>query len=91
MRPSARSPTTSRTAASRSRWSPVPTGVRTSGTFQAVDGATRVTMLTRGDSTGLFKIANPLLQRIGSRQMAADLAVLKDLLETPDVDVSELA
>ena len=54
-------------------------------TFEAVDGGTRVTMLTRGDNAGLFKISDPLLKRLATRQMAADLAILKELLEA-DID-----
>ena len=50
-------------------------------TFEAVDGGTRVSMVTRGDSTGLFKLADPVLKRMATKQMAADLNVLKELLE----------
>ena len=51
-------------------------------TFESVEGGTRVTLLTRGDSSGLFKLADPVLKRMGTRQMAADLAILKELLES---------
>jgi uncharacterized protein YndB with AHSA1/START domain len=50
-------------------------------TFEVADGGTRVTMLTRGDSSGLFKLADPVLKRMATKQMAADLTVLKELLE----------
>lgn len=50
-------------------------------TFEPVGDATRVTLLTRGDSTGLFKVADPVLKRIGTRQLVADLGNLKELLE----------
>lgn len=50
-------------------------------TFEEAEGGTRVTLLTRGDSTGLFKLADPVLKRIATKQMASDLAILKELLE----------
>lgn len=50
--------------------------------FEAVDGGTRVTLLTRGDSSGLFKLADPVLKRVATKQMASDLAILKELLES---------
>ncbi|HVM18617.1 MAG TPA: SRPBCC family protein [Egibacteraceae bacterium] len=50
-------------------------------TFEEVDGGTRITLVTRGDSTGLFKLADPVLKRMATKQMAADLAILKELLE----------
>jgi uncharacterized protein YndB with AHSA1/START domain len=50
-------------------------------TFEAVDAGTRVTMVTRADSTGVFKLADPVLQRMATKQMSADLTVLKELLE----------
>lgn len=59
-------------------------------TFEAVEGGTRVTLLTRGDSTGLFKIADPLLKRVATRQMAADLSILKELVSAPDVTLDDL-
>ena len=54
-------------------------------TFESAEGGTRVTMLTRGDSTGLFKLADPVLKRIAAKQMAADLGILKELLESEAV------
>lgn len=50
-------------------------------TFESVDASTRVSLRTRGETAGVFKLADPLVQRIGQRQMATDLANLKDLLE----------
>ena len=50
-------------------------------TFEEVEGGTRFTMVTRGENSGLFKLADPVLKRLAANQMAADLAVLKELLE----------
>ena len=50
-------------------------------TFQSVDGGTQVTFLTEGDSTGLFKIADPMLNKVGTRQLTADLLALKAMIE----------
>ncbi len=50
-------------------------------TFERVNGGTRVTLRTSGDSSGLFKLADPVLQRVAQRQMAADLGNLKEILE----------
>lgn len=50
-------------------------------TFEPVDGGTRVTLRSRGETAGLFALADPLVQRLGTRQMAADLENLKDLFE----------
>lgn len=51
-------------------------------TFESVDGGTQVTLSTEGDSSGLFKIADPVLNKIGTRQMGADLHTLKAILES---------
>lgn len=50
-------------------------------TFEPMDSGTRVTLLTEGDSSGMFKIADPVLTKVGTRQMAADLHVLKAIIE----------
>lgn len=51
-------------------------------TFEEAENGTRVTLLTRGDSSGLFKLADPVLKRVATKQMAADLGVLKELLQS---------
>ena len=50
-------------------------------TFETVDGGTQVTMMTEGDAGGLFKIADPVLNKVGTRQLSADLQALKAILE----------
>lgn len=55
-------------------------------TFEPVGNGTRVRLTTAGDSSGLFKLADPVLKRMATRQMASDLAILKELLEA---DVTE--
>ena len=52
--------------------------------FESVEGGTRVTMGGEGDSGGFFKLADPLINRMAGRQMEADLANLKDMLEAQD-------
>ena len=59
-----------------------PSGGANERTFEALDGGTRFTMVMRGDSKGLFKVADPVLKRMASKQMAADLDILKELLES---------
>jgi uncharacterized protein YndB with AHSA1/START domain len=54
-------------------------------TFETAGDGTRVTLRSSGDSTGLFKLADPVLKRMGTRQMAADLGILKELLESQAV------
>ena len=51
-------------------------------TFESVDGSTQVTLLTEGDASGLFKIAEPVLNKVGTRQMTADLHALKAIIES---------
>ncbi len=54
------------------------------GTYEVerADGGTRFMWATEGDPGGFFKVAEPLVVRVISRQVQADLATLKDLLET---------
>ena len=51
-------------------------------TFEPADDSTKVTLLTEGDSSGLFKIAEPMLNKVGTRQMSANLHALKAMLES---------
>ena len=53
-----------------------------SWTFEEVDGGTKVTQITEVEPRGFFKIAEPLLIRMFKRQSEAELANLKDLLES---------
>ena len=52
--------------------------------FESVEGGTRVTMGGEGDSGGFLKLADPLINRMAKRQMGADLANLKDMLEAQE-------
>ena len=58
---------------------PVPTNARIS--FAPVDGGTKVTIQGEIEAAGFFKLAEPILARMSSRQVETDLQTLKDLLE----------
>ncbi len=49
--------------------------------FEGHEGGTRVTIAGDLEATGFFKLAEPILTRIVKRQLANDVATLKDLLE----------
>ncbi|HKP53881.1 MAG TPA: SRPBCC family protein [Chloroflexia bacterium] len=59
-----------------------PVRVRASYTFEPVDGSTRVTDRAEFETTGLFKLAEPLFARSVEKQMKANFAKIKQLLET---------
>lgn len=46
------------------------------------EGRCRVSALVEGDSSGLFKLAEPLMRRMVEKSVRADYARLKDLLES---------
>jgi hypothetical protein len=50
--------------------------------FERVAGGTQVTGTLVGEPGGFFKLAEPLLVSMIKRQFEADLANLKDLLES---------
>ncbi len=51
-------------------------------TFEETEGGTtRLTWVAEGEPGGFFRLAGPLLERVGRRQSRADLQTLKDLLE----------
>jgi uncharacterized membrane protein len=50
-------------------------------TFEDV-GGTKVTITVGGDQKGFFKVTDPILVRVGKRQLKADLATLKELMES---------
>jgi len=50
-------------------------------TFESVDGGTRVNARIEAEPGGFFKLAEPLVESTGKRQIEADLATLKDLME----------
>jgi hypothetical protein len=49
---------------------------------EAVPEGSRVQAVIEGEASGLFKLAAPLLDRITQRQIEADYARLKTLLES---------
>ena len=58
---------------------PVPIDSRMS--FESVDDGTKVTIAGEIESSGFFKLAEPILARMAKRQMETDAQTLKDLLE----------
>ncbi len=58
-----------------------PVSFEQTATYEPVDGGTRLNFAMEGDAKGFFKLADPLLARMGKRQMQADFGNLKDLLE----------
>jgi uncharacterized protein YndB with AHSA1/START domain len=61
-----------------------PMAIDTSYAFESVEGGTKVTLVGGGDVGGFFKLADPLISRMAKRQIEADLANLKDMLEAQD-------
>ncbi|MEE8375286.1 MAG: SRPBCC family protein [Acidimicrobiia bacterium] len=49
--------------------------------FEGSDGGTKVTIAGELETTGFFKLAEPILARLTKRQVENDVATLKDLLE----------
>ncbi len=58
---------------------PVPMEI--TGTYQPVEGGTELTFEVEGEVGGFFRFAEPLVARMGKRQMETQLANIKDLLE----------
>lgn len=50
-------------------------------TFESVDGGTRVNVRFEAEPGGFFRLAEPLVAKIGKRNIEGDLANLKDLME----------
>ncbi len=67
------------------RWSVKSTGGPVSfeqtTTYESDGGGTRLNTTMEGNAKGFFKLADPLLGRMGKRQTEADVGNLKDLLE----------
>lgn len=53
-------------------------------TFESVEGGTRVSVIGQGEAGGFFKLAESIVGRMARRQLVADYANLKDLLEAQD-------
>lgn len=49
--------------------------------LESANGGTRVTVSEEADVSGFFKLAEPVIARMGKRQMDTGLANLKDVLE----------
>lgn len=52
--------------------------------FEPVEGGTKLTTIGQLEIGGFFKLAEPVVGRMVSRQMESNLANLKDLLEARD-------
>ena len=52
-------------------------------TLQPADGVTTVRYMALGETRGFFKVAEPVLVKIATRQLQSSLGNLKDLLEAP--------
>ncbi len=52
--------------------------------FESVEGGTKVTLGGEGDTGGIFKLADPLVARLAKRQLEADVANLKDMMESQE-------
>ena len=53
-----------------------------SDTFEAFEGGTKLTFAVEAVMGGFFRMAEPLLVRMATRQFESDLANLKDLMES---------
>jgi uncharacterized protein YndB with AHSA1/START domain len=58
---------------------PVPFSV--DQTLEPMNGGTRIDVVLEGEPGGFFKLAEPLVERALRRQVEADFAQLKDILE----------
>jgi uncharacterized membrane protein len=63
----------------KSKRGPMPT--KSQWTFDSVAGGTRVDLTIEGEPGGFFKVVEPLLVSTAKRQLEADFANLKDLME----------
>jgi uncharacterized membrane protein len=59
--------------------SPFPVEVRQ--TYEAVEGGTRISITLEAEPGGFFKLAEPLLKSTAKRDIDAEFANLKDLME----------
>ena len=58
-----------------------PMSVEQSVTVEAVEGGTKLTLAGEGETGGLFKLAEPVVNRNMKKQMEGNLASLKEILE----------
>ena len=58
-----------------------PLAFELTGTYQPVEDGTELTFEVEAEVGGFFRVAEPLVARMGKRQMETQLANIKDLLE----------
>ncbi len=58
-----------------------PFPMETTMKFEPVDGGTRVTRILNIDASRFFKLAEPIVLRLAQRELDADFATLKEILE----------
>lgn len=58
-----------------------PVDIQMTFTLEAVDGGTQVNLVAEVETGGFFRLAEPVFARGVKRQVATDIATLKDLLE----------
>ncbi|MGB9299634.1 MAG: SRPBCC family protein [Anaerolineae bacterium] len=58
-----------------------PAEIQASWIFEPVEGGTRLTMRSEGETSGPFKVAGPLIDRMVEKQIEENLARLKAVLE----------
>jgi hypothetical protein len=61
-----------------------PISLEQTQTLKAVEGGTHVTVVNKGTTGGLFRLAYPLVVRMYGRDTQADLERLKDILEAEE-------
>lgn len=66
-------------AATKSTGGPIPFELR--GTYEEVEGGTKVTVMVEADVGGFFKLAEPVVARTVTKQVEADFDGLKGILE----------
>jgi uncharacterized membrane protein len=59
-----------------------PMSVQQALTFEAADGGTKFSLVAEGETGGFFKMAEPLVNRMMKKQLEANLARLKEILES---------
>lgn len=64
-----------------------PIEMQTTIMYEPVPGGTRIDQVVTGDTRGFFRVAEPLLVKLGQRQLQGSLENLKDLLETDTASV----
>lgn len=63
-----------------------PIQLQTSYTFKAVNFGTNVAAFTQANPGGFFKLVDPVVARVAKRQFKENLAKLKELLESREIN-----